>query len=101
MSTGTSSTMTGQLAILAPAGRSESASYRLPAWYNEQHARENATRYLPRTEVEATIRRYLEVKQTSKLLGSKACVVTAPPRPSPICSWGQEERAARCCCPAS
>ncbi|MFG2681288.1 hypothetical protein [Streptomyces sp. NPDC048392] len=70
MSTGTSSTMTGQPAVLTPAGSSEPASYRLPPWYDEQHARENATRYLPRTEVEETIRRYLEVKQTSKLLGS-------------------------------
>ncbi|MET7695158.1 hypothetical protein ABZT06_45915 [Streptomyces sp. NPDC005483] len=70
MSTATSSTMTGQPAARVPAGTSEPASYRLPAWYDEQHARENATRYLPRLEVEAAIRRYLEVKQTSTLLGS-------------------------------
>ncbi|GHE51113.1 hypothetical protein [Streptomyces capitiformicae] len=71
MITETSSVMThvGQPAALAPAGR-EPASYRLPAWYDEQHARENAARYLPRIEVEATIRRYLEVKQTSESLGN-------------------------------
>ncbi|MFR0367561.1 hypothetical protein [Streptomyces sp. MCC20] len=70
MITGTSSTMTGQPAAPVTAGSSEPASYRLPAWYDEQHARENATRYLPRTEVEAAIRRYLEVKRTSELLGN-------------------------------
>ncbi|WP_406490570.1 hypothetical protein OHB06_00840 [Streptomyces sp. NBC_01604] len=72
MITRTSSALThaGQPAALVPAGSSDPAAYRLPMWYDEQHARENATRYLPRTEVEATIRRYLEVKQTSELLGN-------------------------------
>ncbi|WP_345572021.1 hypothetical protein [Streptomyces plumbiresistens] len=72
MITRTSSVLThaGQPAALVPAGSSDPAAYRLPTWYDEQHTRENATRYLPRTEVEATIRRYLEVKQTSELLGN-------------------------------
>ncbi|GGX58135.1 hypothetical protein [Streptomyces chartreusis] len=59
-----------QPAVLIPAGSREPSSYRLPTWYDDQHARENAARYLPRTEVEAAIRRYLEVKQTSEYLGN-------------------------------
>ncbi len=57
-------------AVAPSTGRSPLPDYHLPEWYDEQHARENATRYLRRTEVEATIHRYLEVKKTSKLLGN-------------------------------
>ncbi|MGW4874792.1 OB-fold nucleic acid binding domain-containing protein [Streptomyces chartreusis] len=37
----------------------------LPSWYDEHHARQFATDFLSRPEIEATIRRYLHVKRGS------------------------------------
>ncbi|MDX2576717.1 hypothetical protein PV332_14685 [Streptomyces scabiei] len=53
---------------LARTRRTGSAEYCLPAWYNDHHARQFATEFLSRSEVEATIRRYLKVKQDSEPL---------------------------------
>lgn len=54
--------------ILARTRRTASPDYCLPAWYDEHHARQFATEFLSRSEVEATIRRYLEVKRDSEPL---------------------------------
>ncbi|MEU9405792.1 hypothetical protein AB0E08_08805 [Streptomyces sp. NPDC048281] len=53
---------------LARTRRPDSATYRLPAWYDEHHIRESAAVFLTRAEVEATIRRYLQAKQDSEPL---------------------------------
>ncbi|WP_331732272.1 hypothetical protein [Streptomyces sp. NBC_00989] len=54
--------------LLARTRRTSSSEYCLPAWYDEQHMREYAIERLSRAEVEATVRRYLEVKRASEPL---------------------------------
>ncbi|MFF0094659.1 hypothetical protein ACFYSF_32535 [Streptomyces canus] len=51
---------------LARTRRPISSEYCLPIWYDEHHARQFATEFLSRSEAEATIRRYLEVKRDSE-----------------------------------
>ncbi|MFI9617092.1 hypothetical protein ACIHCM_36465 [Streptomyces sp. NPDC052023] len=54
--------------ILGRMRRPGSSEYCLPAWYDEHHARQFATEFLSRSEIETTIRRYLEVKRDSEPL---------------------------------
>ena len=43
-------------------------AFTLPIWYDEAHAAEHAAEYLTAAEVEATIRRFIKVKQASEPL---------------------------------